>query len=248
MSAPPPIIEAEDAILGRLAALDIQAAEHVHGCLLDTTTPAEVAELSRAYARASRCVRQTLALHARLKGDREKAAREAERHVVQMARAAIAPSAAHPDFDPDPDFAPDPDEIYFARKVEDLRGAVDRVVSHVADGDLTRHTRLIHRFERELDDWLETPDFLDTPLDELVAEACKTLELPGTLARTWQDLPPATFFPEPEELAAFDTDDDRPDAEAQRPGQTEAASLSADPDADPPDDPPDDPALRRGSG
>ena len=181
MSAPPPIIEAEDAILGRLAALDMQAAEHVHGCLLDTTTPAEVAELSRAYARASRCVRQTLALHARLKGDREKAAREAERHVVQMARAAIAPSAADSDFDPD--FAPDPDEIYFARKVEELRGAVDRVVSHVADGDQTRHTRLIHRFERELDDWLETPDFLDTPLDELVAEACKTLELPGVRRR-----------------------------------------------------------------
>ena len=46
MSAHPPIIEAEDAILGRLAALDMQAAEHVHGCLLGTTTPGEVAELS----------------------------------------------------------------------------------------------------------------------------------------------------------------------------------------------------------
>ena len=223
MSAPPPIIETADAFLGRLAALDMQAAEHVHACLMDATRPAEVAELARAYARASRCLRQTLALHARLKGDRERAAREAERHAAQMAREAAAPASR-------PDPAPDPDEAYFDEKVADLHLAMERIVSKAADGDLARHTRLIHRFQRELDDWIEAPDFLDAPLDQLVERACRTLELPEALAGAWRDLPPATFFPEPEPRNARGEDDDGPEAQ---------------------DDPPDpgaDPAQRRGSG
>ena len=98
MSAHPPIIETADAFLGRLAALDMQAAEHVHACLMDATRPAEVADLARAYARASRCLRQTLALHARLKGDRERAARERSsssmRRVLVIAMAAWAAIAS----------------------------------------------------------------------------------------------------------------------------------------------------------
>jgi len=238
MSEHPPIIEAADAFLGRVAAMDLQAAEHVHACLLDTIKPTEVAELSRAYARASRCLRQTLALHARLKIDRERAAREAERHVAQMARDAAAPAGR-------PDLKLDPDQIYFDMRVEDLRDAVGRVVSKVADGDLGRHTRLVHRFERELDDWVEEPDFLDAPLDLLIRNACETLDLPETLARTWRDLPQPTFYPEDEVLGAVGEDDDDPE-----PGVQAEASTGTDP-AHGPGEPPDpdmDPTLRRSSG
>ena len=228
MSEHPPIIEAADAFLGRVAAMDLQAAEHVHACLLDTIKPTEVAELSRAYARASRCLRQTLALHARLKGDRERAAREAERHVAQMAREAAAPAQARPDL------GLDPDQIYFDGRVEDLREAVDRVISKVADGDLGLHTRLVHRFERELDDWVEEPDFLDAPLDLLIRNACETLDLPETLARTWRDLPQPTFHPEDEVRGAVAEDDD-PEPGVQAEAQAQA-TTAADP-AHTPDEP-----------
>lgn len=239
MSEHPLITETADAFLGRLAALDMQAAEHAHACLLDATKPGEVAELARAYARASRCLRQTLALNARLEGDHEKGAREAERHAAQMAREAATPPGRG-------DLPLDPDQIFLDGKVEDLCEAVDRVISKAADGDLRRHTRLIHRFERELDDWVETPDGLDAPLDRLVERACRTLDLPQTLARTWRNLPQATFFPEPEALAALDDDDDAPEAGA----DGEAVARAADP-PDGPGEPPDPgagPDLRRGSG
>lgn len=240
MSEPPPIIEAADAFLGRLATLDMQAAEHVHGCLLDRTEPSEVAELARAYARASRRLRQTLALHARLKADREKAAREVERHAAQMARDPAASATG-------PNLPSDPDQIYSDDKVEDLRDAVERVISQVADGDLTRHTRLVHRFERELDDWIDAPDFLDAPLDRMVERACRTLDLPETLARTWRDLPPAAFFPEPEELSAFDDADDDAETEGDAPRPHD---LGGPPDLDAPGgaDGDLDAVLRRESG
>jgi len=234
MSAPPPIIDAADAFLGRLAALDMQAAEHVHACLLDTIKPAEVAELARAYARASRCLRQTLALYARLKEGRERSGREAERHAAQMARDAAPASGRDQPYDPDLD----PDQIFFDDRVEDLHEAMERIISKASDGDETRHTRLMHRFERELDDWCETPDFLEEPLQRLVERATRILGLPDTLAGAWQDLPYATFFPEPEELAVFDEDDEDPPS---------GGETTADAPGEPPD-PGADPARRRGSG
>ena len=230
MSAPPPIIETADAFLGRLAALDLQAAEHVHAELLATTRPAEVADLARAYARASRCLRQTLALHAKLTDDRARAAREAERHGAQMVRDAADPASRR-----DPS---DPDQVFFDDRVEDLREAMGRIISKTADGDQTRHTRLIHRFERELDDWCDTPDFVEEPLERLVERACQVLDLPQTLAGAWQDLPLATFFPEPEELAVFDDDDEGHEAGAGAP--PDGAGAPSDPGADA--------APHRGSG
>ena len=41
-----------EAMLARLAEMDLSAAEHVHAELLAATEPAEVASLARAYARA----------------------------------------------------------------------------------------------------------------------------------------------------------------------------------------------------
>ena len=188
MTATPPVIEAADAFLERLARLDLEAAEHVHACLLDTVKPAEVAELARAYGRVSRGLRQTLALHSKLKHDRERAAREAARHEAEMRPASGA--GRGPVFDPRA-FAVD-------ERCDAVRGAVDRVISEVADGDEARHTQLAHRFDRELDDWTETPDFLDLDVEAHIQEACRRLGLPEPLARAWRDLPEPTFFPDPE--------------------------------------------------
>ena len=201
MTATPPVIEAADAFLERLVRLDLQAAEHVHACLLDTVKPAEVAELSRAYARASRCVRQTLALHAKLKIDRERAVREAADH-----EAAHRPGGGlglRPAFDPRA-YAVD-------ERFGTLHDAVHRVISKAADGDEARHTELAHRFSREADDWVEADDFLDLDPEAHVLEACRRLGLPDPLARAWRDLPKPTFHPDPEGCEDDDDDDEDED-------------------------------------
>lgn len=193
MSELPPEIEQADAMLARLASLDLQAAQHVHECLLATTEPAEVADLSRAYARASRSLRQTLALHAKLKIDRAKAAREADQREAWTA-ARLAPGD---DLGP----APDTREYAVCDRVEDLREAVDRVISRVADGDRRRHTEMAHRFDREMDDWAEADDFLDLEVEAHIRQACRRLGLPEDLARAWRQLPEPAFVPEPEARA-----------------------------------------------
>ena len=56
-------------MLAELAEMDLSAAKHVHAQLLAATEASEVADLSRSYQRASRCLRQTLALKAKLAQD-----------------------------------------------------------------------------------------------------------------------------------------------------------------------------------
>jgi len=183
MSGPPPEIDEADVFLGKLAKLDLMAAQHVHACLLDTTDPDEVAKLAQAYARCSRQVRQTLACHAKLKHDREKAARLAEQH-QRWARKPI---------ETDEDLK----KLAIDERTFDLSDAMGRVISHVAAGDEARHTELADRFDRELDDWEDAPDFLDLDLDDHVRAACRRLGLPEHLADTWDELPEPTFVPDP---------------------------------------------------
>jgi hypothetical protein len=188
MSGPPPEIDEADVFLAKLARLDLRAAQHVHDCLLDTTEPEEVARLAQAYARCSRQVRQTLACHAKLKHDREKAAREAARHEAEL-------KAGRPVAD---EARKTPQEVAYEARADHLVEAVERVIAHVAAGDEARHTALAHRFDRELDDWYEKPDFLDLDPQAHIRHACRRLGLPEHLADTWPDLPEPTFFPDPE--------------------------------------------------
>ena len=203
MSDLPPIVDEADVFLAKLAKLDLRAAQHVHDCLLDTTEPDEVARLAQAYARCSRQVRQTLACHAKLKHEREKAARLAEQHERWKA-------AGRPLDDDGP--RKTPLEVAYEARADHLVDALERVIGHVADGDKVRHTELIHRFERELDDWYEKPDFLDLDPQTHIRQACRRLGLPEALAETWEDLPEPTFFPDPEERVRRAPDDPEFDA------------------------------------
>jgi len=192
MSEPPPVTDAADQYVQRLAAMDLTAAQHVHATLLATTEPAEVVELARAYARVSRGLRQTLAFEARARLDRARDAREAQKHEAEMARLA--------ENEDEPSDSPDDDHIDV--RVEDIRDAVDRVISKAVNGDTDRHSRLSWLYERELADWIDQPDFLDHDLDDQILAATRRLDLPEALARSWRTLPSPTFFPEPEDLEA----------------------------------------------
>jgi len=215
MSDPAPIVDEADLILAKLAKLDLSSAQHVHDCLMDTTAPDDVAKLAHAQARLSRSCRQTLSCLAKLKADREKAAREAEKHARWLA-------AGRP-FVGDGPWKSDED-IAFETRAEHLSQAVGRVISHVAAGDRERHTELAHRLDRELDDWVEEPDFLDLELSAHVHQACRRLGLPAEAAERWDELPEPTFFPDPApgagNPASWSLSDDDPDAADHAPDPT----------------------------
>ena len=133
-------------------------------------------------------MRQNLAMLARQKADRAKAEREAAREQAM-----------------NPWKMKTPEQVARETRAEDLQEAVGRVISAAADGDQVLHADWVHRFDRELDDWYETDDFLDEPLHAQVLRAARTLGLAQDLAERWADLPEPTFFPDPapEETAAI---------------------------------------------
>jgi hypothetical protein len=177
----PPEIEASDAMLAEAAKMDLVAMRHVQQLVLGSEDAQDVGVLVHAYARVSRCMRQNLGLLARQKADRAKADREAAR-----------PPSAYPWEQTHPADA----------RADELQQAVERVISTAAAGDRRLHTDWVHRLDREMDDWIEAPDFLLEDLDAQVQRACRTLGLPDDLAPRWRDLPDPTFFPEPQSATA----------------------------------------------
>ena len=63
----------EEAMLARLAELDLMAAEKAHAKLMAAEEPSEIAELGRTYQRLARSCRQTIALKAKLARERDAA-------------------------------------------------------------------------------------------------------------------------------------------------------------------------------
>lgn len=181
MSEAPPESHEEDVMLAQTARMDFAFARHVQERALASDDPKELCELARAYARLTRSLRQDLALLSRQKADREKARRERALH-----DAITGP--------PERDLR----ELALDERTTEVQQAVDRVISAAADGDTRLHTDWVHRFDRELDDWTETPDWLDDDVDAVIARVCKTLGLPEDYAARWRELPEPTFYPEPE--------------------------------------------------
>lgn len=70
------ITDPDELALARLAELDASLAEKLHGLAMAESDPEIVASLARGYQRIARSLRQTLALKASLKREREKALRE----------------------------------------------------------------------------------------------------------------------------------------------------------------------------
>src|SRR5688572_5002365 len=160
--------------LERLAEMDLAAAEHVHAQLLATREPAAVADLARAYQRASRTARQTLMLQMR----HMKACDDAE--------ARAAKGAPPPVSDADAAY----DRLVTGR-IKVLQDAVGRIAA-AAHPDKPRLQReALDRLDIEIDDW-DDEEFLEGDLDDKVVEACERICLPTDLARQWEDLPKPT--------------------------------------------------------
>ena len=165
--------------LERLAEMDLAAAEHVQAQLLASTEAKETAELSRAYQRASRTLRQTLMLQ--MKHARDQAADQAK--AERDAQPVSIGDAAY-------------NRLVGAR-ISDIQGAVARVAAAAHPDQPRLQREALDRLDVELDDWANEDDFIDRPLDPMVVDVCETLRLPLALARQWQDLPepPEAFDP-----------------------------------------------------
>ncbi|WP_421935577.1 hypothetical protein [Phenylobacterium sp.] len=175
MSELTPDIFEEDQLLAQTARMDFAFARHVQQKALATEDTAELSDLARAYTRLTRSLRQTLALLSKLRADRAKAEREAPRRSAQ-----------------------DLHDQAVDERTAQVQDAVERVISAAADGDEALHTDWCHRFDREVDDWNEKPDWIMDDVDTVIRRVCKALGLPDDYAQRWRDLPAPTFFPDPE--------------------------------------------------
>jgi len=204
------IADADERMLGRLAELDLAAAERVHGRLMDAEGADEVADLGRAYQRLARSLRQTLALKAKLKLDRERAARDAIDHRVRHSPVGtyrpFAPGA--PD-SPSGDAGPPGARLNWTglKRLDELRAAALRVAWREAETEAAEAERpegaesaldIFLNWSEAIDEALLEDGFGDAPLDERLAGLCDALGLDAGLACAWRDLPD----PPPEALHA----------------------------------------------
>jgi hypothetical protein len=143
-------IERQDRILAELSELGLVLACDLQACALAADAASDKADLSLAFQRTSRSVRQTLALEAKLERDRQ----TAEREHREGARRAEA--------------------FRVARRKAQVKLAVERCVWAEADGD-EAETLLA-----DLDDRLERDALADAfagddPVDDHIARLCAEL-------------------------------------------------------------------------
>lgn len=157
-----PATLSDEQMLARLAACDLSAAERVHGRLMAAEAVAEIAELGRTYQRIARSLRQTLALKARFKREREQGTKDA------------APAR--------------PGGVAVARRIRELRAAVRRVIWNeveAEDAPEDYEDALEDMITREC----LSDDFCAEPLDDHVARLCLSLGLSVEGAEGWRNLP-----------------------------------------------------------
>lgn len=205
MSEATPSLDRDAEMFARLAEMDLAAAEHVHAQLMAATETGEINSLGRTYQRASRGLRQTLALKAKLKRE---AAQDAARATERRG-----------ELDP----AWDADRAHEWRiecKLVALQDGVGRVIHAVAAERPDWLTDLYERLDREMDKWIVDRFFMHRDEDDQVREMCARLQLPPEVAAGWRDLPPVISTPDPVRRAA--------PAEAPRPDAATPAVPQAD--------------------
>ncbi len=173
-------------MLAALAGLDLTLARHVHACAMATTETEEVTDLSRAYQRIARSLRQSLALFTRLKREREQGLR------------------AYPAPPPVPAGPPTPprDEARIAQRRRTVEAAARRVIWNEyepGDGEGLDEGQFLSDLLRDRldkavgDDAFglvhEDGDWVPEPLDDHIARICTAMDLPEDTARAWRDLP-----------------------------------------------------------
>jgi hypothetical protein len=183
MSTDPDIADRDQQMLAELAELDLALARRVQACAMATEDPDQLANLSRAYQRVARSLRQTLVLKDKL----------TRNQASDRLRAEIRRRPAF--------HTPTPVE----RRFDELAAAVGRVIwaereCETPEEELEEQ-RLFLRMDKRLEELADADGFEERLLDEQVAELCAELGLnPANVAR-WRDLEDPDFdaYEEPEE-------------------------------------------------
>lgn len=152
MSEAKDIADRSQQMLARLAELTLDAAENLHGRLIEAEAPAEAQGLGLAFERVSRSLRQTLLLEAKLEKDVLAAQREVE---ALQARAAEA--------------------LYPVRRAR-VRSAVIDAIAEASERP-EEAEELADTLEANLDAYLRDPEFAAMAFADLVDRLCRDLGL-----------------------------------------------------------------------
>ena len=155
MSDATPTAERREQMLGLLAEKTLALACAVQQRALEAETAQEMAQLSHAFVRLSRSVRQSIALHAREERDRLRGEQEA----TQTQAKARAPAVARR-------------KQRLEREVTDILSADWDPEIEDDDGE---SSDLVASLRERLDDLSEAEDFLDIDPDRLIAQLCDDL-------------------------------------------------------------------------
>jgi hypothetical protein len=155
MSDATPTAERREQMLGLLAEKTLALACAVQQRALEAETSQEMAQLSHAFVRLSRSVRQSIALHAREERDRLRGAQEAG----QAKAKARAPAVA--------------------RRRQRLKREVTDILCADWDPEIEEDDGesydLMRSLDERLDDLSEAEDFLDIDPDQFIAQLCEEL-------------------------------------------------------------------------
>jgi hypothetical protein len=157
-----PTAERREQMLGLLAEKTLALACAVQQRALEAETSEEMAQLSLAFVKLSRSVRQSIALHARQERDRLHGDREAADAGAQARAPAVARRKAR-----------------LQRDVMDILGADWDPEIEEDDGESFELSRSL---SERLDDLSETEDFLDLDPDQLIARLCEDLAVEAARA------------------------------------------------------------------
>ena len=160
MSTTTDMAERHGRILGELAEFGHDLAKKLHRQAMAAETPAETAELARAFHGVARSVRQTLALEAKLA--RDAARQDREDQVVAERQAREAQQAARAAID--------------ARRRR-IGAAIEPIVYAEVEDEDEAEQLFDEVFER-IDDEARAGDFLEQAVDEQIAHLCQDFGLP----------------------------------------------------------------------
>jgi hypothetical protein len=172
----PDLVEDDDAIFAEVAQIDLALLRHVQAKALATDDPDTLNGLVRSCQRLSRSIRQTLAIKAKLKRDREQDA----------ARAG-----------PDPEDAAREAELERDRARREIRlGEVQDAGGRMLAAALPkeRYTEAAERLDAYLDLADEAEDFGLRPLADDLADLAGHFDVPADIVARWERLPQAPWL------------------------------------------------------
>jgi len=174
-----------EAMLGELAELGLMVARELAVRLRGCEDADETVALAGAFQQATRAVRLTLALDAKLDRDAAREAAVAAQQVREQAQADALANAARAaeqrrqeDHLATAKAAADPVEARKAR----VRGLLNRLLWTESEGEQDDYEVLVEDLEARLGEAALGPDFLDLPIEALARRAIADMGLSGSFA------------------------------------------------------------------